>query len=534
MKIRNLLLPSIVAGAAIVLSTPQESTAFSLLNHTLSTAQSDFRVFNNFLDVQANNNTNTSATFPFWTGASQAIWKGCIEWSSDPHGGGGGDPHQSELGSGDSNFDPIFTGAATSTGNIGDNVHSALNQSDGGVLAFMQGGSFGWWIRYYDGWTWNDGPGTNIGGNIDLQAVACHEYGHALGMSHSTNGGATMFASGGNVGGRSINSDDKAGIQTAYGHRDDSGTKPVIQSASNNGGTMTIICTNLTLNSNQVWFTRLNPNSGGSSGNPIKVTGLTSTNGNTQLDLVIPGAAGPGDVMIVTGNPGQASSSAPFPFDPFSVPPPIPMISSLSTGTVEALTPTGGELLSIFGTDLNVVTDVTVDGDSLGDTTSFSGSYTIVNSGQIDFQMPLAAVAGLVDVEVTAPGGTASMQIDIVAPSTPTLSIEQPDVVSLFGLDIAVSAQAGDAVFLLFSPLVGATTIPGVLDWEIGNGNLQAIFNVKGWTIGPKFWRKQHFGPLSGLTPGEILYFEGWVLEIANSFDTPWNSTNFQGRTVII
>ena len=83
MKIRNLFLPSIVLGTAIVVSTPQESHGFALLGHSLSPNQSDFRVFNNFLDAATNNNTNTTATFPFWGGAFQAVWKGCVEWQSD-------------------------------------------------------------------------------------------------------------------------------------------------------------------------------------------------------------------------------------------------------------------------------------------------------------------------------------------------------------------------------------------------------------------------------------------------------------------
>jgi hypothetical protein len=534
MKIRNLILPSVL-GSAIVLSAPQPSHGFNLLGHSLSISQNDFRVFNNFLDASANNNTNTTTTFPFWEGAFQAIWKACIEWGSDPHAGGGGDPHQPELGSGDSNFDPIFTGEATSTGNIGDNVHSALNQNGGGTFAFMQGGGFGWWCRYYENWTWNDGPGVFIGNNIDLQQVACHEYGHAIGLGHSNNGNATMIGGSapGTVSGRSIHADDQDGVQAIYGHRDDSGTKPVIQSVTNDGGTMTVICTNLTLNSNQVWFTRLNSTGGSQSGDPIKVTGLTSTNGNTQLDLVIPGAAGPGDVMVKTGNAGQAGTSAPWPFDPFAVPPPQPMITGLSTGTVEVLTPAGGETVSIFGNDLMSVTDVMVDGVSVGGAGSFPGSFTVVDDNQVDFQMPLAAVAGMVDVTVVAPGGTDTTQVEIVPSSSPTLAIEQPEVITLVGLDMAVSAQAGDVIFLLYSPLLGPTVAPGLFSWEIGNGNLNQIFNIKTWGIGPKLWRKQLFGPFSAIPPGTQLNFEGWVFELANNFDPPWNSTNAESRTVL-
>ena len=169
MKIRNLFLPSVALGAAFMLMTPAESESFTLLGHSLATGQADFRVFNNFLDSNSNNNTTPHDNFPGYTGAVMALWKGVTEWSSAPHGNGAGDPHQGILGSGNSSFDPFFTGEATGVGVIGNNIISGLNQNGGSTIAFMQGSSSGWWIRFYDGdKVFADGPGTNIGFNYDL------------------------------------------------------------------------------------------------------------------------------------------------------------------------------------------------------------------------------------------------------------------------------------------------------------------------------------------------------------------------------
>ena len=235
MKLSKILLTAAAPIAALslgtVLLTPGTSEGYSLIGGQLSQSQRDFRIFNNFTDSDANNNQTPDDQFPGAQGAVMAIWKASVEWGSELHGDGTGDPHQNgSLGSGGANFDPSFQGLATGVGGINDNIHSELSGSSGGVLAFTESpGSNGWRIRYYSSWTWEDGPGTSLGfNNIDLQGVACHEYGHAIGMAHSTASGATMGASiiGNGVQTRSINGDDQAGIQAAYGAA--SASKPVI------------------------------------------------------------------------------------------------------------------------------------------------------------------------------------------------------------------------------------------------------------------------------------------------------------------
>ena len=85
--------------------------AYDLLGSNLSVGQRDFRVYNNFTDPDANNNTTPDPMFPGYTGAPLAIWKACVEWGSELHGDGSGDPSQPDgLGSGGANFDPSFQG----------------------------------------------------------------------------------------------------------------------------------------------------------------------------------------------------------------------------------------------------------------------------------------------------------------------------------------------------------------------------------------------------------------------------------------
>ena len=207
------LVPAAVAAACAAFLVQPTVQGYSLIGGSLGLGQRDVRVYNTFSDPQANDNTTIHSQFPGYDGAELAIWKGAIEWGSEPHGNGSGDPLQGELGSGDANFDPSWQGNATQIGGPDSNIHSPLSGSSGGVLAYCETPiSNGWRIRYYEGWTWDDGPGNQS--NWDLQSVATHEYGHAIGMGHSSVGGTTMYPSigGGSEAQRSIDPDDIAGL----------------------------------------------------------------------------------------------------------------------------------------------------------------------------------------------------------------------------------------------------------------------------------------------------------------------------------
>lgn len=292
----SITLPVGAMAAAIWLTVPtHRAHGYELLGGELDQTQRDFRVHNNFTDPDANGNQTPDPNFPGYQGAVMAIWKGCVEWQSRLHGDGNGDPTQvGGLGSGGANFDPTFQGERSGgPGGLNANVHSQISGCDGGVLAFTETPiEDGWRIRYYECWDWNDGPG-NVGLDFDLQGVAAHEYGHALGLSHSSVQAATMFPSisPASLGERSIHADDMAGVQAIYGL--ETNGKPRIEAISIAGGVMEITGKRFSDTNNQVWFTEAATNGNGA---PVKVTGLTS-NGN-HITVTIPSAAGPGDVLV--------------------------------------------------------------------------------------------------------------------------------------------------------------------------------------------------------------------------------------------
>lgn len=298
-------------GAAALLMLP--TRAYTTVGFDLDLSQRDARVFDNFSDPQANDNTTPHPNWPGYTGVELAAWKALIEWGSELHGDGSGDPTQpGDVGSGGANFDVTWQGNAPNAGNTSDNVISETSGCGGGVLSFNESGPSGWRIRLCDQWTWDDGPGDPVPGALDVQAVLTHEFGHVLGLGHSNVTGSTMFPSisGNGINMRSLSADDQAGVQAIYGVK--SPTKPHVDAVLGST-TLTILGRNFSASGNEVWFTQAG---GNPTGDPVKITGVIATQGGTVISIPAPAGAGAGDVLVRAAALGHSALSNAYPWSP--------------------------------------------------------------------------------------------------------------------------------------------------------------------------------------------------------------------------
>ena len=466
MKLQRIAIPALALGGAAMLLVPGgEAIGYTTLGGALGVNQRDFRVHDNFLDPQTNDNTTPDAQFPGWTGAEMAIWKACVEWGSGPHGNGSGDPLQSNLGDGGANFDPYWAGATDGIGNPDDNIHSSISScGGGGTLAYTETPiSDGWRIRYCDEWTWHDGPGDNFSG-FDLQGVACHEYGHALGLGHSSSFSATMYPStsgSGSSNQRSIASDDEAGVQAVYGVALTS-FKPRITGVTVNGNQVTITGVNLPDTDGQVWFT--NKNVTGFFENPrVRLEGVQATNGGTVLTVTIPPDAGRGDLLVKRTLDAHSSISNAFPFDGEGTGVPL-SISGISPSTVENLIPGTAQTVTITGAGFTPASTIELDG------TPIAGASTWIDPGTMTFEWEPSTL-GLHTITVLESGQSDSVGLDVVANALPALQAGNGDPANVVtgSVELTMAGQPGALHYVMLSPSNVPSVLPGKISLGLGN-----------------------------------------------------------------
>lgn len=399
------------ATGALALLLPA-GEAFSVTGWTLASDATHVRVFNNFLDASANDHTTPHDQFPGAVGAPLAIWKASVEWGTTLHGNGEGDPTQpGDLGSGGSNWSPSWQGAASGVGAIGDNIHSTISSAGLGVIAYTETGNGGWRIRYNEAFVWDDDPVAPTGLGIDLQTIATHEYGHALGLGHTSVSGCVMSAAAVGVGVmRDLCPDDQAGIQFLYGAAGPA--KPSISKVLvDAAGVVTIQGENFAPFANEVWFTKADPAGVG----PVKITGVVATGGGTEIVVSFPAAAGPGDVLVNTSGASLSGLSNAWPID---------TPGGVSCGTTTYGVGLGGA---------NIATLDTVSSPAVGTTMSLdlagvpSDVPVLVLIGASDASLPLFGGTVLIDPATListhpglASGGLAS--VDVAIPATPSIA----------------------------------------------------------------------------------------------------------------
>ena len=118
-----------------------------------------------------------------------------------------------------------YTGSSSQTTNTNDGINLVLfrNASSGSAIATTY-----WWssgsriidadIVFWDGAFQFFAGSSGCSGGFYIEDIAAHEFGHALGLGHSTFASATMYPSVSScaTGNRTLDADDIAGVRALY------------------------------------------------------------------------------------------------------------------------------------------------------------------------------------------------------------------------------------------------------------------------------------------------------------------------------
>ena len=119
----------------------------------------------------------------------------------------------------------VYNGLSSQTTTTNDGINLVLfrNASSGSAIATTY-----WWsngsrivdadIVFWDGAFQFFAGATGCSGGFYIEDIAAHEFGHALGLGHSTSTNATMYPSVSycNMGNRTLDADDIAGVTALY------------------------------------------------------------------------------------------------------------------------------------------------------------------------------------------------------------------------------------------------------------------------------------------------------------------------------
>lgn len=228
MKTRAMRLAGVLAISALFLSATSIVSSFTLLGPDWPSSNAFYRI-----------NPNFPATLGGTVDQQiEAIRCGANAWRNQ----------------GTANFNFTYVGQTVTTNvNSSDSNNAVfyLNQNSGGPAAATTftssvGPSFVgfdmvfWQSNNGGAFFWN-GVGDSTGAQTDIIGIAVHEFGHALGLDHTTSPGATMQASFSGTGlpFRTIAPDDIAGVQSIYGANPSLSNDPVINDVQPPDGPLT-------------------------------------------------------------------------------------------------------------------------------------------------------------------------------------------------------------------------------------------------------------------------------------------------------
>ena len=205
-------------------------------------------------------------------------------------------------------------------------------------------------------------------------------------------------------------------------------------------------------------------------------------------------------------------------------------ITSVSPPTVSAVNP-DGVTVTLTGTGFTGVTKVTVGGIELS---TFPPQWQVVNDTTLTLSLPQLSGLGNHSIELEDPDGDDSASIAVIVNLTPTIDLVNSNpgfLLSALGAELRMGAFPNDTMFLVVSPVLGTTALPGLFTAGIGAGNTSELFYINSFVINPATGWTGVTVPFS-LPTGFAIHFQGFNLGAFFS-SLPLKAINVESGTVL-
>lgn len=208
-----------------------------------------------------------------------------------------------------------------------------------------------------------------------------------------------------------------------------------------------------------------------------------------------------------------------------------PTISSISPAALASVEVDGG-LLTLTGSDFTGVTDVKINGLSLG---VLPPEYQVINDTTMTVQVGPQPTLGSQSIEVTNATGSTTSSFAVAATVPPALDLTNSApgfLVTAIPAEIFVGSLPNDLVFLQASGSNLPSILPGIVSLDIGNNFLDLI-DLGIWTVDQiSGYVRVEVALPNDLPTGTTFYVQAGVL--SSFFPTlPVDVTNVQTGTIL-
>ena len=205
-------------------------------------------------------------------------------------------------------------------------------------------------------------------------------------------------------------------------------------------------------------------------------------------------------------------------------------ITSVSPASVAAVNP-DAVTVTLTGTGFTGVTKVTVGGIELA---TFPPQWQVVNDTTLTLSLPQLSGLGNHLIELEDPVGDDSANITVIANLTPTIDLVNSNpgfLLSALGAEVRMGSLPNDTMFLVVSPVLGTTALPGLFTAGIGAGNFANLVYINSFVINPAAGWTGITVPFS-LPTGFAIHFQGFNLSSLLPA-LPLTATNIESGTVL-